>query len=157
MIARVHQTKHVSELLEIDALLTLERVLREEWNDVFHQVSMVPHSIGHPIAVIPTNHSATEVGLDRVQELHIAFVLDDGEFRKNLNANLHVRMSGDTNMKASFTIHEACNPFRAEIHGHPERKVSEGSLCHQGLPCGLSPCPSVFYCSRVANEYRTAV
>jgi hypothetical protein len=29
----------------------------------------------------------------------------------------------------------------------PGRKVSEGSLDFEGLPCGLSPCPSDFYCS----------
>jgi len=28
----------------------------------------------------------------------------------------------------------------------PGRKVSEGSLLIQGLPCGLSPCPPDFYC-----------
>ena len=30
----------------------------------------------------------------------------------------------------------------------PGRKVSEGSLCVQGLPCGLSPCPPDFYYPR---------
>lgn len=39
----------------------------------------------------------------------------------------------------------------------PGRKVSEGSLLIQGLPCGLSPCPPDFYCPLGADEYRTAV
>jgi hypothetical protein len=36
----------------------------------------------------------------------------------------------------------------------PGRKVSEGSLDFEGLPCGLSPCPSDFYCplARASTE-----
>ena len=79
MLVPLHQQKHVTKLLEIDALLRSEGMLHEEWHDAFDQLLALPHSIGHPVAVVLPNHTASEVGLDRVQELRIAFVLDDGE------------------------------------------------------------------------------
>ena len=132
-------------------------MLLEEWNDAFIQLLSLPHSIGHSVAVVLANHATPEVGLDRVEELRIAFVLDDGELGQDLNSHRHALMSSDSDMEAAFTIHEACDPFRVEIHGHPELVVSEGSLVSQGLPCGLSPCPPDFDCSRIANEYWSAV
>ena len=119
MNALLHQPKHVSEFLEIDALLRLERMLFEEWNDALDQLLALPHSIGHPVAVVLANHAASEVGLDRVQKLRIAFVLYDGELGQDLNSHRHALMSSDSDMKTSFTIHEACDPFRVEIHGSP--------------------------------------
>src|SRR5580765_8616959 len=103
-------------------------MLLEEWNDAFIQLLSLPHSIGHSVAVVLANHATPEVGLDRVEELRIAFVLDDGELGQDLNSHRHALMSSDSDMEAAFTIHEACDPFRVEIHGHPELVVSEGSL-----------------------------
>jgi hypothetical protein len=119
MLVLLHQPKHVSELLEIDALLGLERMLFEEWNDAFDQLLALPHSIGHPIAMVLANHAATEIRLDRVEELRIAFVLYDGELGQDLVSHRHAFMSRDTDMEAALTIHEACDPFRVEIHGSP--------------------------------------
>jgi hypothetical protein len=115
----LHQSKHVTELLEIDALPGLERMLFEEWNDAFVQLFSLPHSIGHSVAMVLANHAASEIRLDRVQELRIAFVLYDGELGQDLNSNRHAFMSSDSDMEAAFTIHEACDPFRVEIHGSP--------------------------------------
>ena len=94
-------------------------MLFEEWNDVLTQVLSIPHSIGHSVTVILANHAASEVGLDRVQELRIALVLYDGELRQDLHSYRHACMPRDTDMKATFTVHEACDPFRVEIHGSP--------------------------------------
>ena len=51
-----------------------------------------------------------------MKELHIAFVLHDGEFRQDLITGLHVRMNIDPDMKTPFTVHEACHPFRFKLH-----------------------------------------
>jgi len=115
----LHQSEHVAKLLEIDALPGLERMLFEEWNDAFDQLLALPHSIGHSVAMVLANHAASEIRLDRVQELRIAFVLYDGELGQDLNSHRHAFMSSDSDMEAAFTIHEACDPFRVEIHGSP--------------------------------------
>lgn len=115
----LHQAKHVSKLLEIDALPGPERMLFEEWNDAFDQLLTLSHSIGHPVAMVLANHAASEVGLDRMQELRIAFVLYDGELGQDLDSHRHAFMSSDSDMEAAFTIHEACDPFRVEIHRSP--------------------------------------
>ena|SRR6185503_3148721 len=115
----LHQSEHVTKLLEVDALLGLERMLFEEWNDAFTQLLSLPHSIGHSVAVVRANHATSEVRLDRVEKLRIAFVLYDGELGQDLNSHRHALMSSDSDMKAAFTVHEACDPFRVEIHGSP--------------------------------------
>jgi hypothetical protein len=51
------------------------------WNDVFQEMLLIPHPIRHSVTVIRANHSTTEMGFQSVQNLHIAFVLHDGEFR----------------------------------------------------------------------------
>ncbi len=114
-----HQSKHVSKFLEVDALLGMERMLFEEWNDALVQLLALPHSIGHPVAVVLANHAASEIRLDRVQELRIAFVLYDGELGQDLYPCRHAFMTRNSDMEASFTIHEACDPFRVEVHGSP--------------------------------------
>jgi len=94
-------------------------MLFEEWNDAFVQLLALPHSIGHSVAMVLANHAASEVRLDRVQELRIAFVLYDGELRQDLNSHRHALVSRDADMKATFAVHESCDPFRVEIHGSP--------------------------------------
>ena len=81
MVARTHEQDNATKLLKVDAFSRPERVLLEEWNDALDQMLMVPHPIRHSVTVILSNHAAPEVGLDRVKQLHIAFVLDDGELR----------------------------------------------------------------------------
>ena len=74
------------------------------------------HTVGHPVAVILANHSATEIGLEAVKHLRVALVLDDGELRKQLVARLHVGMSVDADVKAPFTVDEPCDPLCSQIH-----------------------------------------
>jgi len=119
MFVLLHQAEHVAELLKIDALPGTERMLFEEWNDAFDQLLALPHSIGHSVAMVLANHAASEIRLDRVQELRIAFVLYDGELRQDLHSHRHALVSRDTDMKATFAVHESCDPFRVEIHGSP--------------------------------------
>jgi hypothetical protein len=76
-----HHEENASELDEVLTFPRHQRVLNEVWNDVLQKVVLTPHSIRHSIAVIPANHAAPEVGFQGVQDLHIAFVLHDGELR----------------------------------------------------------------------------
>ena len=116
MLARLHHPKYTFELLKVQPLLRLQRVLDEKWNDALPKVCLTAHPISHPVAVIPSNHAASEIGFECVEHLHIAFVLHDGEFRKNLIASCHINMLVDANIKAAFTIHETCNPLSVEFH-----------------------------------------
>ena len=116
MLARLHHSKYTFELLKVQPFLRLQRVLDEKWNDAFPKVCLTSHSISHPIAVIRSNHAASEIGFECVKHLHIAFVLHDGEFRKDLIASCHINMLIDANIKAAFTIHEPCNPLSVEFH-----------------------------------------
>jgi len=81
MRTRFHQEENVPELQEIDVLLGFQRMLDEEWNDVLHEVLHTSHSIRHPVSVVHSNHATTEVRFECMENLHIALVLHDGEFR----------------------------------------------------------------------------
>ncbi len=89
MLARLHHREHASKLLEIDAFLRFQRMLDEEWNDAFAEDASASHAIAHSVAVILANDATLEVILERVEDLHITFVLHDGEFRKDLKAGPH--------------------------------------------------------------------
>ena len=147
MIARLHYQKHFPELLEVQTLFRFQRVLDEKWNDALQKMFLPAHSKRHPVAVILSNHTASEVSFECMKHLHIVFVLYDGELRKNLMASRHVVMLVDANMKATFTIHETCNPLCVKFHRLvPNVKSLRVPGTVPGLPCGLSPCPSDFYC-----------
>src|SRR5258705_3717451 len=98
MIARLHVPHHASKFLEIDALAGAEWGPLEEWNDVRRQMLPVAHAKGHALSVIPTHHTAPEELLHRVQELHIALVLHDGEFGEYLYSQRHLWMRADPDM-----------------------------------------------------------
>lgn len=100
----------------IDLLLRLERVLKEEWNDVLEQMLPLPHTVGHTIAMIGAHDTALEEVLQGVQQLYIAFVLHDGEFWEYLVTQRHLRMTADGHVEAPFTIHKTCNPLRLKLH-----------------------------------------
>ena len=117
MIARFHHQDDTSKLLEIDALPRLQRVLDEEWDDALEQMLLPPDPVSHPVAVVRTDHAATEKRLESMEDLHISLVLHDGEFRQYLKACGHFRVGIDPHVKTTFTIHEACYPLRVELHG----------------------------------------
>src|SRR5262245_46330653 len=116
MFSLLHQKERFSKLDEVEALLRLEGMLEEERNDDFHEVAPVTHAIGHSVAVILSNHATSEVRLERVQDLDVTFVLNNGEFRKNLNPGCHLRMNCNPNMKAAFSVYEASDPSCIKIH-----------------------------------------
>ena len=130
MIARFHHQKHSSETfrsrrassISADARRRMERCAPA-------RCSWPPHSKSHPIAVILSNHATTEIAFECMKDLHIAFVLHDGEFRKDLKAGLSFRECGliptwkQPSPSTKPVIHCSVKFHRT----HPERKVSEGS------------------------------
>src|ERR1044071_5743219 len=102
MLARFHQQQDTSELQEVQVLLRFERVLEKEWDDVCEQVLFTSHSERHSVSMIAANNATSEEVLQRVQELHIAFVLHDDEFRQNLKTCAHLGMLIDPDKEAAF-------------------------------------------------------
>jgi hypothetical protein len=141
MVSRLHDEKHASKLLEVDAFQGTERVLDEERDDAPEQMFRVSHAVGQSIAVILSNHTAIEECSQRMQELHIALVLHDGEFRQDLMAAFHVGMSIDPDVKATFTIHEACDPLSFQFH----RQIPNVKSLRVSRAIGIFPadCPHV--------------
>lgn len=123
MNIRVHHQKNASKFLEVYILLRLQRMLDEKWNDVLQQVLLAPHSIGHSVAVILADHAASEKRLKSMENLHIALVLYDGEFRKNLKFSCHFLVGVNSHVETTFTVHEARNPLSIKLHRrHPNVK-----------------------------------
>ena len=110
MIARFHHSKHATELLEIHVLLRFQRVHDEEWNDVTRKMLQTAHPVGPAVSVVRSNDATAEEITDSSKELHIAFVLHDGEFRQDLKSATHVGVRIDADMEAAFTVHEPCYP-----------------------------------------------
>src|SRR6266511_2699485 len=95
MCTRFHQKQNVPEFQEIDVLLGFQRMLDEEWNDVLQEVLQTSHPIRHSVAVVHANHPTTKVRLECMENLHIALVLHDGEFRQYLKSSSHFMMGID--------------------------------------------------------------
>jgi len=119
VLSSLHEKEHVTELQEVDVLLRLERVAQEEGNDSFPKMLEAPHAVGQSVAVVHSNHAATEKGLQAVKHLRVALVLDDGELRKYLVADLHVSVCVDADMEAALTVDEAHYPVGVEVHDQP--------------------------------------
>ncbi len=82
-----------------------------------------------------------------MEDLNIAFVLNDGEFRQNLNSSRHSRMSIHAHVEAAFAVDEPDDPLRIEPQRDlPNVKSLRIPGSSPGLSCGLSPCPVDFYC-----------
>ncbi len=128
MFATLHQQNDASKLLEVDALPRFQRVLDEEWNDARAQLLQPADAVSHLFAMILADDPTPEVSLQRMQELHIAFMLHDGELRQNLIAVDHIGMLRNPDVETAFTVHETYDPFRLKLHWPaPDVLVSEGS------------------------------
>ena len=116
MFVRLHHSKHAMKDFEIIALSRLEWMLQKEWDDRPEQIAPSPHAKGATVIVISSHDSAAKEILQRMQELDVAFVLHDGEFREYLKTGCHFSVGIDPHVKATFTVHEACNPLRVQLH-----------------------------------------
>src|SRR5262245_25218081 len=116
MLAPLHHDQDAPELHEVLTLPSLERMPHEEWDDTLAQMLELSYAVRHSVAVVATNDATTKVRLQRVQRFHIAFVLDDSEFRQNLITGRHLGVSCDTHVKTAFTVHEARDPSCIQLH-----------------------------------------
>ena len=112
----LYEQEHVAELQEVNVLARLERMFHEERNNPFNQMLSSTYPVCHTIAVIHTDNAATEIRFERMQDLDVSPVLDDGEFRKDLNARTHIAVSAYPHVKTPFAVHKADDPLGIELH-----------------------------------------
>ena len=80
-------------------------------NDAFEQMLFAANAIRHAVLTIYANNAASEMRLQRMEDLNVAFMLDHGEFRKYLEACGHLDVRIDAYMKASFSIDKSDDPL----------------------------------------------
>ena len=157
MNPRLHPLKNVTELDEIHVLSGLERVLDEEWNDALNQVLLPSHPVGHSVAVVHANHSASKIAFQGMKDLHIALVLHNGEFRQYLESGGHLFVRIDPHVKTTFTVHKACDPLDVKLHWKlPNVKSLRVPGAHQAFP---ADCPHVrrIFTAAFRGEYRSVL
>ena len=81
MNPRLHELKNISEFQKFDVLPRFQRVLYEKWNDDLPKVLLTSYPIGHPVAMVHTNHAASEKAFQGMKHLHVSLMLHHGEFR----------------------------------------------------------------------------
>ena len=96
----------------IDALLRSQRVLHEEIGDR-PKLLETPYTVFPSIAVILTDSSESEETLQTVEYVEITLVLNDTEFRYDLESDLGRWVSLDSDEEASFSVDESNHPIRA--------------------------------------------
>jgi hypothetical protein len=106
-----NQVKNLSEPREVDPLFRFQRMLFEEGNDPFDEVIQPPNPVRHPITVIGSNNSAPEEFLQSMEQLNVAAMLDDREFREHLKLAGHLWMWSDADVKATFTVDKSDYPL----------------------------------------------
>ena len=111
MLSLTDQVKDLSEPREVDPLPRFQRMLIEEGNNPVAEVIQSPNSIRHPVTVIGSNDSTAEEFLQRVEELNIAAMLDDGEFGEHLKLAGHLGMRIDADVETTFAVNESHDPL----------------------------------------------
>ena len=86
-------------------------MLFEEGNNPFVEVIQPPYSIRHPVTVIGSNHPTAKEFLERVEQLNITTVLNDGEFGEHLQPRGHLGMRADADIETTFAVNEADDPL----------------------------------------------
>jgi hypothetical protein len=92
-------------------------MLFEEGNDSLIQMIQTPHPIRHPLRMIRSNHAAPKELFECMEQLDIALVLYNGEFRKHLESGSHLRMSVDADEETTFAVNETNHPLRFQFSG----------------------------------------
>ena len=158
MTSRFDDLQDTTEFEEVLPLSRLQRVLLEEWNDSLGEVLDSSHAVRHPITMVPSNHATTEVRLERVKNVNVSFVLNDGEFWKYLMACAHLGMLVYPDMKAALTVHEPNDPLCFEIHrSAPNVKSLRVLAFMRAFPADCPLVRRIFTAGDIAGEYRAAV
>ena len=111
MLSLTNQVKDLSEPREVDPLLRFERMLFEKGNNPFGEVIQPPNPVRHAVAVIGSNHATAEKFLQRMKQLSIPAMLDDGEFGEHLKLAGHLWMRIDAHGKETFPVDESDHPL----------------------------------------------
>src|SRR5229473_950746 len=90
-------------------------MLFKEGNDSFIQVIQTSHPIRHSLPVVCSNHAAPKESLECMEQLDIALVLYNCEFRKDLKPRSHLRMRIDSDEETTFAIHKPNHPLCFQI------------------------------------------
>ena len=110
MFSLSDQVQDLAEPREVYALLRFQRMPFEEGNNPFVEVIQPANSIGHPVSVIASNHSTAEKLFQRMKQLNITSMLDDGEFGEYLKVRGHLRVRVDADVETSFAVNKSDNP-----------------------------------------------
>jgi hypothetical protein len=103
--------------LSLYGLREAVRMLLEEGNNSFVQVIQTPHSIGHSLRMVRSNHTAPKELFERMEQLDIALVLNNCELRKHLESGSHLRVPVDTDEERTFAVNESNHPLRFQSSG----------------------------------------
>ena len=95
----------------IDTFLRSKRVLREELSDRSELIETT-YAVFPSITVILTHSSEPEECLQGMEYIEITLVLNDAEFRYDLESDLNRWVSLDSDEEASFPIDESNHPIR---------------------------------------------
>src|SRR4029077_6491578 len=106
-----NQVQDLSEPREVDPLLRFQRMLLEEGNNPFVEVIEPPNAVCHTVVVIRSNHSTAEKFLQRVKQLNIPAMLDNGEFGEHLKLAGHLWTRIDADVETSFAVNESDYPL----------------------------------------------
>src|SRR5207237_8923460 len=101
---------------------------------------------------------ATEKRFECMEQLNIAFVVHDGEFRQDLNAGCHLRMRADSDVKTAFAVHKTYDPLSIEIHRWiPNIKSLRVPCATRAFPADCPRVRLILTARHSTSEYRTAV
>ena len=107
----MNQVQDLSEPREVDSLLRFQRMLFEEGNDPFDEVIQPPNPVRHAVTVIDSNDPTSEEFLQSVEQLNIAAMLDDREFREHLEIARHLWMWIDADVETTFAVYKSHYPL----------------------------------------------
>ncbi len=111
-----HMENHPAEFQVVLPLSRFEDVLVEEWNDAVFEMLEPTHSPAHTVAVIVSHDAAVKELLDRVKQRNVAFVLNDCKLGQHLDAQCHISVTGDSDVKATFAVGKADHPLGIQVH-----------------------------------------
>jgi hypothetical protein len=107
----IDQVQNLSEPREVDPFFRSQWMLFEERNNPCGEVIQPPDSVSHSISVILSYYSAAEKLLERVKQLNITSVLNDGEFGEYLILAGHFWVRIDADVETTFAINESHYPL----------------------------------------------
>ena len=115
MPALRHYSEDVRKSLKVDPFFRLELVALEE-NIDFMKMVETPNPILPSIVVILADAAKPEEALQGVEHVQITFVLNDAEFRNDLESDPYRWVSLNSDEKASFSVDKSNHPIRIELH-----------------------------------------